>query len=896
MLRRLVNLQRVTGAGLRLSPRVGREPAPFVAIVAVFLIASFLATPTLAQSFLGTGPAERLTLPPAGEPLRPAPPRPQGQAAQGQAAQGQAAQGQGPQSQAPEADPARRTMPVVAVVAAARRFPAGTRGYRLAGEEDALQFPVYVTEAQARGPAKLRVSYLSAISVAPEASELSGSVNGTKVGWTRIQAPGAVKVVEFPIPEGLLKAGYNAVALTASQRHRVDCSTEATYELWTQIDPSRSGLVVGQAADLDLKTLAALEPDESGALPIGVLLSERPSPERLERMIGAVQAVALIGRLAGPAVSFGPPLSGRAGLNLVVGTAAEIRGTDGVEELGAITGPRVALLAPRGSRAPTLVVTGPSAADVRQAIATLASSGDGSGTPAGARLAELTRGYPVQGGESLTLEQLGVASREFNGRLLRVGFTVRFPADFVPADYGKVMLHLAGGYAAGLESSAQIVVDINGRNAASVPLPYSRGEVFTDSAIPLPLSLWRPGLNRVEISAQLPTAADRTCDTLAPGARRARFLFLDRTRIDVPALARAVRSPDLAAVKAGAVPFLAPNLPTSAPRPRLVLPTPDRDSASAAATLAARLAIAAGRVIDFEIGSDEREAGGGRLVVAPVRALTPAALEAVGLDPAQVRSIWEGRAETVATPGPFGAEGVVTLDRLRRNLPMRCALPALTTPLRTAATTQAPAPAQGQIAAQAAPSPGPAEAPADSEADLVARWDETARGFGVVPAVLANAWAGLTQRAAETRDLALRLAGGPAPEAVPLNPRASLIIAQGSGQGTGGWFEDGTVLVTAPNASILKASVSCLVDPVVWTGLVGQAAFLDASDGSLSTVQPKRVGLIETQARGLANLRLVSAAWLSLNPGAYVAMTLIMALCLGLATTSLVRQLGRRNR
>jgi hypothetical protein len=549
------------------------------------------------------------------------------------------------------------------------------------------------------------------------------------------------------------------------------------------------------------------------------------------------------------------------------------------------------------------VVTCPSAGDVRQAIATLAPPGDGSGTPVGARLAELTRGYPVQGGESLTLEQLGVASREFNGRLLRVGFAVRFPADFVPADYGKVILHLAGGYAAGLEPSARIVVDINGRNAASVPLPYSRGEVFTDSAIPLPLSLWRPGLNRVEISAQLPTAADRTCDTLAPGAKRARFLFLDRTRIDVPPLARAVRSPDLAAVKAGAVPFLAPNLLPAGPRPRLVLPTPDRDTASAAATLAARLAIAAGRVIDFEIGSDEREAGGGaHLIVAPVRALTPAALEAVGLDPAQVRGIWEGRAETVATPGPFGAEGVVTLDRLRRNLPMRCALPALTAPLRTTAAAQGPplvAPTQAstqasslaQAPAQAAAS-DPAEAPADSEADLVARWDESARGFGVVPAVLANAWTGLIQRAAETRDLALRVAGGPAPEAVPLNPRASLIIAQGAG----GRLADGTVLVTAPNASMLKASVSCLVDPVVWTGLVGQAAFLDASDGSLSTVQPKRIGLIETQSRGLANLRLVSAAWLSLNPGAYVAMTLVMALCLGLATTSLVRQLGRRNR
>nr|WP_244965571.1 cellulose biosynthesis cyclic di-GMP-binding regulatory protein BcsB [Methylobacterium soli] len=841
-----------------------------------------LAAPARAQSFLGAGPAERLTVPPVGDALRTPPPTPQ---ARPEAA---SPRPEAP-SPRPEAAPtprpeaasdAARRVPLTASIAAARRFPAGTRGYRLSGEDDALQFPVFLTEAQARGAARLRISYLSAISVAPESSELTGSVNGTRVGWTRIQAPGAVKVVEFSVPEGVLKAGYNAVGFTVSQRHRVDCSLEATYELWTQIDPSRSGLVVAPATDLDLKSLAALEPDESGALPISVLLTEKPSLERLERMIGAVQAVALVGRLARPAVTFGPAMAGRTGINLLVGTAAELRGTDGLDEIGPINGPKLGLIAPRPNRGPVLVVTGPSGGDVRQAIETLAASSDSAGTPAGMRLANLTRGYPVTGGESLSLDTLGVATREFNGRLLRVGFEVRFPADFVPADYGKVMLHLAGGYAAGLEPSAQIVVDINGRNAASVPLPYTRGEVFEDSAIPLPLSLWRPGLNRVEIAAQLPTAADRACDTLAPGAKRARFLFLDRTRIEIPALARAVRNPDLAAVKAGAVPFVA-----DGPRPRLVLPTPDRDSADAAAMLAARLAIAAKRVIDFEVSADERaSSGGAALVVAPARALNPMTIESVGLDPDQIRRIWEGRAETVATPGQFGAEGVLTLDRLRRNLPMRCALPATAMPLRVAAASPALPPP--------APTPRQVDPPADQ--DPLARWGDSLKGTRSVSGMLSEFWDGAVRTSAEARDTVLGWTRGPAAaQTVAVNPRASLIIAESAGAGS---LAGRTILVTAPNPSMLKASVSCLVDPVVWTRLVGQAAFLDASDGSLSVVQPERVDLIETQAWTLPNFRLVSAAWLSLNPAYYVGMTLLMALCLGLATTSLVRHLGRQNR
>lgn len=860
--------------------------APALALALACAVASGSAA--RAQSFLGTGPAERLTVPPTGDALRkpnPAPPQ--------APAQPSATQGRPP---AAESSDATRRSQVQATIAPARRLPAGTRGFRLSGEEDVLQYPVYLTEGQVRGGARLRVSYLSAISVAPEGSELTGLVNGTKVGWTRIQAPGAVKVVEFAIPDGVLKAGYNAVTLTASQRHRVDCTIEATYELWTQIDPSRSGLVVAPAADLDLKSLAALEPDESGALPMGVLLNEKPTLPRLERMIGAVQAVAVVSRLARPAVSFGPPLSGRNGVNLLVGTAAEIRGTDGVEDLGPITGPRLALLPPRGNRAPTLVVTGLGPEDVRAATAQLAVAGDAGGSAPGAALAPLIRGYEVQGGERLELARLGVTSREFNGRLLRTRIELRFPADFVPADYGKVMLHLAGGYAAGLDSSAQIVVDINGRNAASVPLPYARGEVFDDQAIPLPLSLWRPGLNSVEISAQLPNASDKVCDTLSPAARQPRFLFLDRTRLEIPALARAVRSPDLAAVKAGAVPFAVP-VTASGGRPRLVLPVTDRETADAAATLAARLAIAAKRVIDFELVPDAGGTeGGAKLVVAPARALNPVTIQEVGLDPGEIRRIWAGRAETVATPGQFGPEGVLTLDRLRRNLPMRCALPPAAVPVSVAPAPAAAPPSASAAApaAASAPSPRSPPRPASPETDeeLVARWDQTLSGAAFVPTVLREGWTRLANGALRLRSGVTGLIEAPAAGDVPVNPRASLIIAEDSG---GTRLSETTVLVTAPNPSMLKASVSCLVDPVVWTRLVGRAAFLDASDGTLTTVEPDRVALIETRIWSLANFRLVSAAWLSLNPGYYVGMTLFMALCLGLATTGLVRQLGRRN-
>ncbi|XYD11732.1 cellulose biosynthesis cyclic di-GMP-binding regulatory protein BcsB [Methylobacterium sp. NMS12] len=852
------------------------------------LLLGLASVPALAQSFLGSGPAERLTVPPSGNALR----APTGDGPD--SARRPDAAGAEPRSTPRSPEPPRAAAPqtvprgvIQSTIAPARRLPSGPRGFRLTGEEDSLRYPVYLTEAQTRGPARLRLSYLSAISVAPETSELAAFVNGTKVGWTRIQAPGAVKVVEFAVADGVLKPGYNAVTFTASQRHRVDCSIGATYELWTQIDPSRSGLVVGTATDMDVRSLAAAEPDESGALPIQVILNERPNLARLERMIEAVQAFALVGRAARPTVTFGPPLQGRNGINLVVGTASEIAGVEGVSELGPINGPRLAMLPTRPNAPPTLVVTGARDEDVRQAITNLAVPAD-TGTPSGLKAVQLFRGYMVHGGESLTLDRLGAASREFSGRLLHVGFDLRFPGDFVPADYGKVMLHLAGAYVAGLSSDARIVIDINGRNAASVPLPDGRGEVFDDSAIPLPFSLWRPGVNHVEISAQLPNAADQVCDTLSPAAKQARFLFLDRSRIEIPHFARAARSPDLAAIKGGAVPFVVPGQ-----RPRLVLPTPDRDSADAAATLAARLAMASERVIDFEVVTQQQVASDtSQLVVAPARALDPALLESVGFDPQQVQRVWEGRADMVATPGQFGPEGVLTLDRLRRNLPMRCALPTLIPQVRPAQPAQAPS-SQGEASAAPAPTsaPAPGSAPASgssSDRELIDRWEASTRGSRQIWAAVDSVWNEIT---GTVRSLRQTVTAQVKPdETVEVPATASLLIAEGPPVQS-----SNTVIVTAPNASLLKASVSCLVDPVVWARLGGSAAFLDASNGTLVTSRPERIELVETQPRSLANLRLVSAAWLSINTEYYVGMTLAMALCLGLATTSLVRNVGRKN-
>ncbi|GJD50154.1 hypothetical protein OPKNFCMD_2891 [Methylobacterium crusticola] len=824
-----------------------------------------LAGPALAQSFTGNSPAQRFVLPGSPEAAGARPAAPEAQAAG-------------------RADP-RRGRPAPPPPAAApppipqRPLPGGIAGLRLAGEEASLEWPVYFSEAQARESVRLRVAYLSAISVAPETSSLTASLNDAVIGRTDIKAPGAVKIVEFEVPEGALRPGWNALRLSAVQRHRVDCSLGATYELWTQIDPSWTGFVLPPKAPgiALLRDLPALRPDGSGAVPVRIVIGGRPSPARLEGQIRAAQALAVGARLTQAVVEFGPPLAGEAGVNLVVGTPDEIRTLPGLPAGAAPSGGRAALVPGEDGRAPTVVVSGAGEAEIDRALAGLAAQAaeEPAGSAVGRDLLARRGGYAVAGGEEVRLDALGLPNREFTGRLFRTGFDLALPADFVPADYAKVMLRLAGGYAPGLAPGAQLIVDLNGRNAASATLPKSGGDLFEATDIPLPLSLWRPGRNRVEIAAQVPSAADATCDTLAAEGQK-RFLFLNTTRVSVPPLARAVRVPDLAADAGGAMHYL------RGARPRLVVPNADRETMSAAATLAVRLALAAGRTIDFALVTDPPGASPGpSLVVSPVRSLDPGLLRSIGVDPDQMREIWQSRAELPADAAraPLAATGpAMSLDRLRNDVPAACSLPAA--PARTASI--------GSDRARERRGPAP------QARDLVASWDDTVRGRASVveglTGVAAAAWGGLRDTASDTLSwVSAQVAAPP----VAVSPRATLLVGQAA---TGDSLDDLVTVVTAPNATILRASVSCLTDPGIWSRLRGRLATLDASDGSLATVEAAHPRLAETQVRSLDNLRLVVAGWLSMNPFIYVALSLAVALGLGVSTRTMVSGIGRENR
>ncbi len=765
-----------------------------------------------------------------------------------------------------------------------RHLTNNIQGFRLSGEVGSSEWPFYVTQTQARQHLRFQVGYIAAVSVMPEASQLTLVINDEIVGVTAIRSVSNVKTVTFDIPDGLVKPGFNSVRLAAEQRHRVDCSLQATYELWTQIDPSQTGLVMTRA-DVgvnNLGDLAALPPDAQGALPIRVIIPTRTSLSAIERVMKAVSLISLAGRFEQPTVDVGPIAEGEYGINLAVGPIAEIMQQTAIN-IGPVNGPRIAILPASAGRRTTIVVTGVTDEQVNLALNEFAIGAEKSGTTAGLRAAAAFPGYRLEGGQHVRLRDLGVASREFSGRLFRTGFNVIMPSDFYAADYDRVMLDLAGGYAPNLTNEAQVVVNVNGRNAVSLKLPKSSGDVFANNEVPLPLGYMRPGLNRIEIEAHVPTASDTACDPLAAMSGSKRFLLLDSTELALPRIARIARMPDLAVTATGGFPYVG-----GGARPKLYVPSPDRESIGSAATIAAHLSISAGELVNFQLTTVAPPAGSGAtLVVGPATSIDKAILTGVGLSVEDITKSWQEK----FTQAPV-TEADLQLSRyeevarnrlvLQKNFPAACHIGRPPKGFGRIASRY------DRLATGAIPEDGPGN-------KLFAEWDSSVRNQNQLRAFALKSYGAVTGWARSkffdaTSWFSDRFEGDV--QKPIMYRKASLVVAQNI---IGANSDDVWTVVTAPNAGLLAESVECLVDPRVWRQVAGRMAVLDASEGTVKNAPVLESKLIATQPLSVGNVRLITAAWFSLNSTIFVGLVLMVALLLAAATHWFVSNVGRRS-
>lgn len=160
--------------------------------------------------------------------------------------------------QAQQTPPSRAAPTGVSAGQAYKRYLVPQSSLSLDGEHDSHSWSIYVTPEQAGSPARFNLGYQNAIVVAPEASQISVLINGRVIGQQQVASPEGSTQTSFAVPPGVLQPGVNLITLRADQRHRTDCSIASTYELWSDIDPETTYLSFNSAFAARLSSTDAI--------------------------------------------------------------------------------------------------------------------------------------------------------------------------------------------------------------------------------------------------------------------------------------------------------------------------------------------------------------------------------------------------------------------------------------------------------------------------------------------------------------------------------------------------------------------------------------------------------------------------------------------------------------
>lgn len=719
---------------------------------------------------------------------------------------------------------------------------------RLEGETDARAWTFHLSQDEAASGANFSLGYQNAVVVMPEASRLRISINGENVIDTPISSSEAVKRVTANVRPGLLRAGQNFIRMEALQRHRTDCTITATYELWTDVDSRSTMLTFAEGATKTLRSLEdlpAIGVDATGVTTIRVVAPKVYRPEIRDRLLRLVQLIALRGRYARPVIQVvetdpGPSPVGT--IKVVMGLASELRGlVPGVPE-ATMQQPMTMMMQETGSSGSTLLVSGPSWADLDSAIAVIGSQA--------VNMTNVQRGvidtaawhWPdistAFGRQSFRFADLGVPTQEFSGRRLKAQFALNLPSDFYATEYGEALLYVDAAYTAAVRPGSHIDVYVNGKISTQMTIT-SQGDIVRRHTIRLPLKNFKSGLNFVTVEVGLITDADNRC---APGetlSEANRFVLFDTSTFDFPDFGRIGLQPDLGVLSVGHFPNDDEVATT------VVLARPDPLNVSATGTFLARMARSAGT---------------------PVRAHFSNAASAE-----DESVLFVGAVEQIP-------QGLLTNVRVSEHL--RMLWPS--TPLQNERNGQQVANAEFTMPAR----PASADAATLSTDEVRKRWAESFERRGIIQRTLGS----LQDWVESTFSLSLSSLSFNRRADAPYEPpqRSTLLVAQNRTQNGGAW-----TLVTARSDKALAQEVARLADPILWSKVSGRAVALDPAEAKLQVEPIRDFAFVQTQPFSLLNLRLVAANWMSANILQYALLMLICCTLLGSSTYFLLKRLGR---
>jgi len=769
-------------------------------------------------------------------------------------------------------------------------LPTSEEGLRLHGESASLRWPVYIAEQQLAGDITLRLAYKNAVSVMPEASNISVEINGVMIGKRTVQSPDRSRTLQFRVPSHILVPGYNAVRVVARQRHRVDCSVGATHELWTDIDPAKTGFVfsAGNSVLNTLDGLSALARNKGGQVRMRLLAPNLDDIGQVERSMALAQHAAVHAHFENAHVEVADSVGDGPGLDVYSGDLATlqriapayakaVRDRAGLQILSRDGDERVALV---------LLQDAANAGDkpFHSNLKSLFHNRALRGSPAGIRAARLDRSTAIENGRPVRFDQFGLASEEFDGRLYRRTIRLDLPSDYFAADYNQAEIHLATAYAAGLDRNSKLIVRVNGVTITGFAMARPSGYVYKNKMLRVPLSSFRPGTNTLEFEARLSNESDRACDPANQISSAKRFVISGKSTIRFPRLAHLARLPDLGGTVSSGFPYV---INGKAQPTTISVATPGYDGLSAVASFATQIAVRAGTPLKFDLEYGQLRADAQNAIVVGAFNDLPTKMisRLKGFDKGAFSTAWLPEAPSL-NDRQFAA---YNLERAPRDVGIDY--------MSTAGIAEAKTAPEEEFKAQSANSLKPTSTPfgaqqgADqpfaqtNQEDLFDNWTDG----GDKPEPGREKGIGVSDQISQLVGSAFGYGKSSDPKAgVIANTQSDLLLSQAMAPGN-----DRAVwtVLTARDETALRSGAALLARPAIASHIGGETASINAVD---RTVTSTVVGQNYVQLRGfsLRNAHLIVAGWFSNNHFVFSLLLLGGILGGGLISSLLLKRVG----
>lgn len=705
----------------------------------------------------------------------------------------------------------------------------------LGGELAADERAIFLTQAEALRATAFRISYLNAVSNLPEASRIIVRINDQTIGEVRLDANVTEATAVLAVPPGVVAPGYNSVRFVATQRHRVDCSVKATYELWSSVSLNRSGFV-GLTATPAIRRLAdlpALAASGAEQTPIRIRLAETSDTLTIERAMRAANAIVLAAGIQRPRITVSDEAGEGPGIDLIIDRAAPAGSTPIENEAGLLQS-----FDPASGRTTLTIRPGREGERTLQRLLEAASANAPSGSVPGRRALANTAGRQVGDGSSFSFGELGFESRPFDGSYYQSSVRFNLPSDFFPAPYGSALLALSTSFLGEAAPGKRINIRINDQIAAVVPMNQSGSSQLGQQRVDLPIQMFKAGANTVSIEPNL-VGTDRACDATVARNSPSRLLIDPSSRIGFGSLARITVLPSLSATLTHGQPYLDQDMPTT-----VAVSSANPAYLDAAMTWIGRMSTSSRTPVQtiFRFGPLDDFDVSGIFFGPPTEASQTIARRAVLAD--------QRRTETATLPN-----GTVDAGDRGTDSAALAKTPSLAERLRATATG-------GALTSLARGDFGPI-AEWMQDFGLVER-SATARGEGTSALVTAD---GLTvlQEVGQSQGLAWR----------------SLFEQQQPPRVK--------TMVLAADPDKLEDLVSKATSPHFWSRFNGESALVRPESWGPQNRAAQQNHYVPTSHPSPANLRLSIAGWLSLNQGYYLGGLTLLALLLALATAVVLR-------